>query len=157
MYIGVMKIIFAAVLCLLFSGFAYAVEPIKQVKKHMNPAVYFEIPVSDLDRAIRFYSEVFGYTFERQNIHGNEMAMFPFSQNGGGITGALAKGEIYVPTKSGIVIYFQTESIDETIKRAVANGAEVLFPKTSAGDFGFVAEFSDSEGNRIALNELPKN
>jgi predicted enzyme related to lactoylglutathione lyase len=139
---------------LLFSGFAYAGEPAKYGEKHMNPAVYFEIPVSDLDRATKFYSAVFGFTFERQNIHGNEMAMFPFSQNGSGITGALVKGEIYKPTQSGVVIYFHTENIDATLERAVKNGAKILFPKTSAGDFGVVAEFSDSEGNRIALNEL---
>jgi len=122
----------------------------------MNPAIYFEIPVSDLDRAILFYVDVFGYTFERHNVHGNEMAMFPFVNNGTGITGALVKGEIYIPSKSGVVIYLQTEDIDATLDRAVAKGAEILFPKTPAGDFGFVAEFSDSEGNRIALNELPK-
>lgn len=39
-----------------------------------NPGVYFEIPVLDLERAMRFYTAVFGYQFQREEIHGNAMA-----------------------------------------------------------------------------------
>ena len=35
----------------------------------------------------------------------------------------------------------------------VKNGGNILYPKTSVGDLGFVAEFEDSEGNRIALHQ----
>jgi predicted enzyme related to lactoylglutathione lyase len=44
-------------------------------------------------------------------------------------------------------------NINETLKRAVENGGQLLYPKTSIGDLGFVAEFQDSEGNRIALHQ----
>ena len=43
----------------------------------MNIAMHFEIPVTDMTRAIGFYSRVFGITFERAEIDGNEMALFP--------------------------------------------------------------------------------
>ena len=62
----------------------------------------------------------------------------------------MAKGEIYKPTKDGVVIYFGTENMDETLKLAAANGGQILYPKIDNG-IGFVAEFQDSEGNRIAL------
>jgi len=42
-----------------------------------NPVRYFEIPVSDLDRAVRFYTSVFAHDFERSQIDGYEMALFP--------------------------------------------------------------------------------
>ncbi|TSE09891.1 VOC family protein, partial [Aquimarina algiphila] len=70
-----------------------------------------------------------------------------------GISGALAKGEIYKPTNDGVVIYFKTENIDKTLKIVIENGGQMLYPKTSNEELGFVAEFEDSEGNRIALHQ----
>ncbi len=118
-----------------------------------NPVVYFEIPVTDLDRAIRFYTAVFGFTFEKTIIDHNEMALFPLSDALPGISGALAKGEIYKPTLDGVVLYFHSDAIEKTLEKAIANGGAALYPKTSNGELGFVAEFKDSEGNRIALHQ----
>jgi len=116
-----------------------------------NPGSYFEIPVADLDRAAAFYGRVFGYDFTRETIHGNEMAMFPLNHEASGISGALAKGEIYVPSKTGSLIYLNVDDIEATLRRVHAHGGATLFPKTKAGDYGYVAEFEDSEGNRVAL------
>ena len=125
----------------------------EKMNKDSNPAVYFEIPAVDIDRAIKFYSNVFNFSFDKQVIDNNQMALFPFSEENSGISGALAKGEIYKPTKDGVVIYFGTKDIDTTLKLAIENGGQILYPKTSNGDLGFVAEFEDSEGNRIALHQ----
>jgi uncharacterized protein len=129
---------------------------VTEMKKSYNPVVYFEIPVTNVDRAIKFYSAVFNFKFEKETIDKNEMALFPFTEENLGISGALAKGEIYKPSKNGTLIYFRTENIDDTLKLAVQNGGKILYPKTSNGDLGFVAEFEDSEGNRIALHQSIK-
>ena len=118
--------------------------------KKSNPVVFFEIPVDDMDRAIKFYKSVFNYDFGRDTIDNNEMALFPFFDEDSGISGALAKGEIYKPTKDGVVIYFKTENIDEILRLATSNGGKILYPKTDNG-IGLVAEFEDTEGNRIAI------
>lgn len=97
-----------------------------------------------------FYKTVFNFAFYKESIDNNEMALFPFDDEYSGISGALAKGEIYKPTIDGVVIYFNTENIDETLKLATANGGQVLYPKTDNG-IGLVAELKDTEGNRIAL------
>jgi predicted enzyme related to lactoylglutathione lyase len=120
------------------------------IQKKSNPVVYFEIPVIDIDRATKFYSTVFNFKFDTAIIDNNEMALFPFTQEDSGISGALAKGEIYKPTKDGVLIYFNTVNIDETLRLANANGGQILYPKTDNG-IGLVAEFEDTEGNRIAL------
>jgi predicted enzyme related to lactoylglutathione lyase len=126
---------------------------IKSGDNMSNPVVYFEIPVSNLERAVEFYGKVFGFDFTREEIHGNKMALFPLNPDQPGITGALAQGEIYHPTKDGVLIYFQSSNIDETLKKAIRMNAKILFPKTMAGDYGFVAEIQDSEGNRIGLSQ----
>ena len=120
------------------------------IQKKSNPVVYFEIPVIDIDRATKFYSTVFNFKFDTTIIDNNEMALFPFTQEDSGISGALAKGEIYKPTKDGVLIYFNTVNIDETLRLANVNGGQILYPKTDNG-IGHVAEFEDTEGNRIAL------
>ena len=117
-----------------------------------NPVCYFEIPVTDLERAITFYTAVFGYQLERVEVDGNEMALFPDSDEASGITGALAKGESYLPGKQGARIYFSIVSIEDTLHKVELVGGRVLYPKTSIGELGSVAEFEDSEGNCIALH-----
>jgi predicted enzyme related to lactoylglutathione lyase len=116
----------------------------------MSQVVYFEIPVDDLERAIRFYGEVFGVTLERESIDGNEMALFPV---GDGAAGALAKGDSYHPSRAGVRVYFGVADVAAVLARAVAAGGAVLYPVTSIGERGRVAEFQDSEGNCIALHD----
>ena len=118
-----------------------------------NPAVYFEIPVTDLERATHFYEKVFGYTFVREEIHGNQMAHLPFHDKSRGISGSLAKGKTYAPSEQGTLIYLASSDIEDTLKRAQALGSDILFPKTAVGSLGFVAEIKDSEGNRIGLHQ----
>lgn len=117
-----------------------------------NPVGYFEIPVTDLDRAIVFYQNVFGYEFERELVDGNEMAWFPMVEDAPGISGALAKGESYIPSTQGSRLYFNTDNIDDVLAKVHASGGRTLYPKTSIGELGWVAEFEDTEGNRIALH-----
>ena len=140
---------------IIFGLFIQITSSCNAYSKKSNPVVYFEIPVIDIDRATNFYSNVFHFKFDTSIIDNNEMALFPFTQENSGISGALAKGEIYKPTKDGVLIYFNTANIDETLKLAITNGGQILFPKTDNG-IGLVAEFEDTEGNRIALYQSKK-
>lgn len=119
----------------------------------MNPVGYFEIPVTNLDRAQNFYEGVFGYSLERGEIDGNSMALFPLDEKEAGISGALCLGASYVPADEGCRIYFSTSDIAFTMQKAIDHGGKELYPKTSIGELGWVAEFADSEGNRIGLHE----
>jgi predicted enzyme related to lactoylglutathione lyase len=117
-----------------------------------NAVGYFEIPVSDLERAQRFYTAVFEVDLERTVIDGYVMALFPLDPDAPGAGGALAKGDVYIPGKAGPVLYFSVPDIDAVLARATKLGAMVLYEKKSIGENGFVAEIEDSEGNRIALH-----
>lgn len=120
-----------------------------QAMRH-NPVSYFEIPVTMMDRAVAFYEAVFGVSLTRTEVDGHEMALFPFDEEGQGITGALATGDSYVPSRKGPRIYFSVDNIQATLDSAVSNGGSIAYPRTRVGKF-WVAEFVDSEGNQIAL------
>ena len=119
-----------------------------------NPVFHFEIPVTDMDRAVAFYEDVFGYALTRENVDGYDMAFFPRAADRPGASGALAKGDVYRPSHDGPVIYFDVADIDAVVARATGRGARLLYPKKDIGEAGFVAEIEDSEGNRIALSQV---
>ena len=118
----------------------------------INPVVHFEIPVADMDRAMAFYEAVFGCRLERRRVDGYDMAFFPRAEGQPGASGALACGDVYVPSKTGPILYFDVPDIDTVLARAQAHGGAVLYPRTYVGEAGYVAEIEDSEGNRIALS-----
>ncbi|MEM7121811.1 MAG: VOC family protein [Pseudomonadota bacterium] len=118
-----------------------------------NPVFHFEIPVTDMDRAVAFYQSVLETELDRQSVDGYDMAFFPRDDSQPGCSGALAKGEVYKPTQDGSLIYFDVADIDAVLARATALGSRVLYEKKDIGDAGYVAEFEDSEGNRVALTQ----
>ncbi|MGL5838956.1 MAG: VOC family protein [Sphingorhabdus sp.] len=123
--------------------------------KVVHPVYYFEIPVIDMDRAVNFYEKLLGTKLERETVDGYEMARFSFAEGTPGATGALAKGDVYKPSKDGAIVYFHVDDIKATVARAEAMGRPVLYPVKDIGEAGFVAEIEDSEGNRLALSQLP--
>lgn len=118
----------------------------------MNPVSYFEIPVIDLERAMRFYGAVFDTVFECARVDGNDLAFFPYAGDRPGASGALARGDSYTPGKAGARIYFDVADIAQTLARAIAAGGAVLYPETAVGAFGSVAEIEDLDGNCIGLH-----
>lgn len=120
-----------------------------------NPVIYFEIPVTDLARAEKFYTAVFGFSFDKEVMDGYDMAFFPFNDAMSGITGALAKGDVYRPSKEGVILYFRTGDMQACLQKVLEQGGKIVYPATVNEKYGFiVAEFEDSEGNRIALQQI---
>ena len=121
-----------------------------------NPVFHFEIPVTDMDRAVAFYQDVLGLELRRQTIDGYEMALFPRSDDQPGASGALAKGDVYKPSHDGVIIYIDVADMDGVLARAASLGSKILYEKQDLGETGYVAEFEDSEGNRIALSQAKR-
>ncbi|WP_094607647.1 hypothetical protein SPSIL_022610 [Sporomusa silvacetica DSM 10669] len=120
----------------------------------LNPVVWFEIPVVDMERSKAFYEAVFDRQLTVVSMGPRQMAMFPMEMGVPGVGGALVKEEHFVPSYMGTMVYFSVSDITGTLNKIVANKGKELIPKTSIGEYGFCAYFEDSEGNRIGLHTM---
>ncbi len=120
-----------------------------------NILTWCEIPVTDIERAKAFYSNVFGVKFIDEEMEGMKMAMFETSSPTAA-SGALVKMEGYAPTTTGTVPYLWAgDNLEPALERAAKSGSEVVVPKTAIKDgAGFFSQFIDCEGNRIGLFSL---
>ncbi|MCU0646375.1 MAG: VOC family protein [Gemmatimonadaceae bacterium] len=114
---------------------------------------HVELPVLDLDRAVRFYEALLQIDLARELIDGYPMAFFPTSDSIGRTTLALAAGDVYRPAKVGPIVYLRVTSVADVLATASALGAVVLYGPTAVSPTLTVAEIEDSEGNRLALLE----
>lgn len=121
-----------------------------------NPVNWFEIPVTDMARARTFYESVFECQLSELPNAMVKMLAFPMEQGAPGATGALIQIEHCPPSMAGTTVYFHVACIDEAIKRITAAGGGIVMPRTSIGPYGFIAQFTDTEGNRVALHQMPE-
>jgi predicted enzyme related to lactoylglutathione lyase len=121
---------------------------------HRDAIHWFEIPVTDIDRAQRFYETLFAQDMRREQMGPQTLAVFPY-EAGRGIGGALLQSATApVPGTEGPLVYLNAgPSLDAVLARAGELGAKVLLPRLELPrDIGFIAQILDSEGNRIGLH-----
>jgi len=125
---------------------------IKSVKKMNSYISIFEIPATDISRAINFYKEILGVEIEKLDFPGIEMGLFPYQDQM--VTGVIMKGEGYEPSASGVTIYLNGgDNLQTILDKIERNGGKIIIPKTPhADERGFFAIFHDSEGNKIGLH-----
>ncbi len=117
-----------------------------------NPVNWFEIATIDLERAKEFYAKVFNAEFDFVPMPDSPMYMFKGDPNAPNAMGALVKSADNIPSKEGTLLYFQCDDLAVEEARVVANGGTVTMPKSSIGEFGFIGQFIDTEGNKIGLH-----
>lgn len=126
-----------------------------------NAISWFEIPVTDLDRAQQFYETIFGISLIPMDMPNIKMRMFPVDDPMTGIGGALVNtgsDEFFKPSATeGTLIYLNANpDVQLVLDKIQVAGGKVIVPKTEISpEYGFMGVFIDSEGNRIGLHSLP--
>ena len=112
----------------------------------------FEIPATDLSRAINFYQKILDIKIEPMEFQDLEMGIFPYE--GQMVTGVIIKGEGYKPSANGITIYLNGgDNLQIILDKVEKLGGKIIIPKTPhADESGFFAIFLDSEGNKMGLH-----
>ncbi len=113
---------------------------------------WFEIPAVDIARAKTFYQTVLGVETQSSPMPtGGVMEMFPMEPGQTG--GAIISHPNAKPSANGVAVYFFCkDGLDGPLGKVEEAGGQVFMEKTSIGEFGFIAMFLDTEGNRLGLH-----
>lgn len=123
--------------------------------KNANSLNWFEIPANDISRATKFYETIFGVKMNAMpEMMGMKMAGFPGEMGSGKAYGAVVQSQFHKPSMDGSVIYLNANpAMDNVISQVEEAGGKILMPKTQISpEIGYMAFFTDSEGNRVGLH-----
>ncbi len=120
---------------------------------------WFEIPTTDINRAQKFYENIFEMKMQELEFEGVKMRMFPLDDPMTGVGGALVQTDgFHNPSeKDGPLIYLNgNPDLQKVLDKVESAGGKIQMPKTEISpEYGFMGVFIDSEGNRIGLHNVP--
>ncbi len=132
---------------------------LKKLGPGTNAITWFEIPVTDTERAKKFYETILDIKMETREIVETKetLSFFPFEPGiiratSGLVSGVLTKSDHSKPSTDGTVIYLNAyPRIQPVIDRIEPAGGKILLTKTKIMA-GYIARFLDSEGNQVGLH-----
>ncbi|MEQ9218172.1 MAG: VOC family protein [Cyclobacteriaceae bacterium] len=112
----------------------------------------FEIPATDIGRAVTFYQALLSVDIQTIDMQGMQMGLLP--SEGQAVSGVITQGEGYEPSADGVLIHLNGgDDLQPMLDRVAKNGGEVILPKTLIDEEnGYFALFLDTEGNRMGLH-----
>ena len=117
----------------------------------MNRVTHFEIQVDDVDRAIKFYSDVFGWEFPKWMEGYWGIMTAPKDSKEPGINGGLLKRPCPAPSVgqglNAFVCTVVVDDFDQIAKKIEMAGGVVALPKMAIAGMAWQGYFIDTEGN----------
>ncbi len=120
-----------------------------------NFVKWFEIPATDIVRAVKFYEKLFGMKLEVIECGTETMAFFPEDELN--VTGAISVAKNFNPSSDGVVVNFDADGqMKLMIDKVKKLGGKVITDRTKieAEGMGYFALVKDSEGNRIRFHSV---
>ena len=117
----------------------------------MSRVVHFELGVTNPERAIKFYSGVFGWTIQK---YGGPMDYYLVNTGDPkepGINGGLVVNKDAQPRTVNTIA---VENLDEFMKKVEGAGGKIVVPKTAIPGVGWLAYFNDTEGNLVGMHQF---
>jgi len=113
--------------------------------------VHFEIYADEVERATKFYAEVFGWQIHKWDGPDDYWLAITGGDGEAGIDGAI----IGRPQPGAIGMNFiDVESVDDYIAKIQANGGTLVRPKIPIPEVGYTAVCNDTEGNPVGLFQI---
>lgn len=130
---------------------------LKKIDAHTNVITWFEIPVSDIERAKTFYETILDIQLVKRNDGGDEALFFPYNPEvvqatSGRVTGVLTKSDKNQPSANGTVVYINASpDLQKVLDKVEPAGGKVVVGRTAI-PAGYIGIIIDSEGNRVGLH-----
>lgn len=120
------------------------------LNKEHNRAVWFDIPVADLDRAIEFYTNVLAIKVSKETYGDFSFALLEHDQGNGG---CLVPRPEEITADKGVMLYLNVNGrLEDALTQVKKFGGKIIEEIHSIGPHGFRAIILDSEGNRMVLH-----
>ncbi|MCX6090587.1 MAG: VOC family protein [Candidatus Atribacteria bacterium] len=116
----------------------------------MKRVIHFEFSADDPDRAVTFYSQVFGWKTMKWNGPEDYWLITTGPQNEPGIDGAISRRS---PFSGPTTVTMDVTSVDEFVNKIIAAGGQVVAPKMAIPGVGYFAYCKDTEGNVFGIME----
>lgn len=116
-----------------------------------------DIPVLDFERAKTFYQTIFDFEMPEMEMGAVRMGFLLYDREGQGIGGAICAGEPYKPAgEHGVRVYLNGGAdLNTVLNRVQDAGGQITMPKVEIGPgLGYMAYFSDTEGNVLGLHSM---
>jgi uncharacterized protein len=129
----------------------------------MGRLVHFEIHVEDMERAMKFYEEVFGWKFEDWSEYAGMQYYGAITGDASvpGIDGALIQRRGQAPETgqpmNGFSCTMGVEDYDSTEKKILDLGGKVAMPKYALPGMAWQGYYTDTEGNIIGIHQPDEN
>lgn len=122
-----------------------------------NALNWFEIPVSDFDRAKKFYETIFNYQMPESQMGPARMGFLLFDFQNAKVGGAIVyHPAFYTPQPNGTLVYLNCEpDLQIVLDRVEKSGGKIIQSKkeiSAEQKLGYSALILDTEGNRVALH-----
>ena len=121
-----------------------------------NALNWFEIPVTNFDRAKKFYETIFNYQMPESMMGPIRMGFFLYDFKAGKVGGAICHGDAYTPSGEGSLIYLNCQpDLQSVLDRVESSGGEIMQQKKEINaSLGFIAYIKDTEGSKTALHSM---
>ena len=127
----------------------------------INRIVHFEIQVDEPERAIEFYTKIFGWKIDAWPGLGTDYWVVMTADKDSkepGINGGLLRRPVATPPgqcgTNSYVCTIQVDDFDATAEKILAAGGVVALPKFSLADMAWQGYFLDTEGNTFGLHQV---
>ena len=111
------------------------------------------VPVTDVDRAKRFYSEQVGFVVDHDTRVGDDMHIVQLTPPGSACSIALGTGVVDTPPGSVAGLQLVVPDINAAHEELVQRGVEVS--EVQEFPWGSFVFFQDPDGNRWSVQQLP--
>jgi len=123
--------------------------------------IHFEIHADNPERAVKFYTDVFGWKFERWTGWENYWVVYTGAKDTPGIDGGLMKRMGPPPADGQAVNAFvctmDVSSVDDHLKKISAAGGSPCVPKMAIPGMAWLAYCKDTEGNMFGIFQEDPN